>query len=146
MQENLSFFSPFSWFKKQGYWIWSCVTERTEKRFGKGGRLNTFTLVVLVNSVLDSAYICDVSIPFTCKTQRLDSVRQQSLWSWYNNTEQAFWREVINHKYGQQGWWWCTNPVRSAFGVVMWRSIGAHQFIFATNIGYKEGDGRNLEL
>lgn len=64
--------------KNKGCRIWNCVIEITEKRFGKDGRLNTFPLLVLVNSVLDSAYICNVSNPLTCKTETLDSVRQES--------------------------------------------------------------------
>ncbi|KAG5616439.1 hypothetical protein H5410_016263 [Solanum commersonii] len=46
-----------------------------------------------------------------------------SKWLWrYSQEEQALWKEIINHKYGQEDFW-CTSEVNETYGVRVWRTI-----------------------
>lgn len=66
------------------------------------------------------------------------------LWR-YNSENQALWRNVITQKYGQLNNW-CTNPVRTAYGVSNWRVIRNQWEEFAVNIGFIIGNGRKVSF
>ncbi|KAG2711134.1 hypothetical protein I3843_04G057600 [Carya illinoinensis] len=45
-------------------------------------------------------------------------------WLWrYHRERDAFWREVIDSKYGSMRGGWCSNLVRGAHGVGLWKFI-----------------------
>ena len=44
-------------------------------------------------------------------------------WLWrYNLEDQALWKELVQHKYGQEDQW-CSEEVTETYGVGVWRTI-----------------------
>ncbi|KAG5591627.1 hypothetical protein H5410_042141 [Solanum commersonii] len=57
--------------------------------------------------------------------------------------EQALWREVIHHKYGQDSQW-CTNEVTIPYGVSTWKTIRSFSTKLAGNIKLRIGNGAKI--
>lgn len=62
-------------------------------------------------------------------------------WFWRNNQEdQALWKEVIQHRYGQEGQW-CSNVVAGTYGVGVCRTIRNLWIAFKDNTKIRVGTG-----
>lgn len=67
-----------------------------------------------------------------------------SEWLWrYGEDDQALWKIVIQHKYGQDSQWY-TKEVTSPYGVSTWRSIRSLWTRLAGNIKLKIGNGAKI--
>ncbi|WMV51890.1 hypothetical protein MTR67_045275 [Solanum verrucosum] len=64
-----------------------------------------------------------------------------SKWLWrYNQEEHALWKEVIQHKFGQEGEW-CSDEVTNTYGVGVWRTIRSFWPTLEVNTKVKVGRG-----
>jgi len=62
-------------------------------------------------------------------------------WLWrYNLEDQALWKELIQHKYGQEDQW-CSEEVTETYGVGVWRTIRNLWLAFRDNVRIKVGRG-----
>ena len=47
-----------------------------------------------------------------------------SKWNWrFANEREAFWKQVISHKYGEEEGGWPTRAVSGRYGVGLWKAI-----------------------
>ncbi|XP_059288373.1 uncharacterized protein LOC132041681 [Lycium ferocissimum] len=108
--------------------IWDGIIEKTEKKLAlwKSQYLSLGGRLILINSVLDSlpTYV-------------------MSLFPIPSKEDQALWKEVIQHKYSQNGKW-CTNEVTNTYGVGVWRTIRAFWLALKANVNYKVGRGDKI--
>ncbi|WMV42603.1 hypothetical protein MTR67_035988 [Solanum verrucosum] len=75
---------------------------------------------------------------------RIHNVRLLMKWLWrYVKEEQALWREVIHHKYGQDSQW-CANEVTIPYGVSTWKTIRSFSTKLAGNIKLRIGNGAKI--
>ncbi|WMV53982.1 hypothetical protein MTR67_047367 [Solanum verrucosum] len=64
-----------------------------------------------------------------------------SKWLWrYNQEEHALWKEVIQHKFSQEGEW-CSDEVTTTYGVGVWRTIRSFWLTVEVNTKLKLGGG-----
>lgn len=75
----------------------------------------------LVNWKMSSSQSYQVDLELAIWKSTMNAFLMKWLWR-YVKEEQAFWREVIQCKYGQDNQW-CTNEVTTLYGVLAWRTI-----------------------
>ena len=68
-------------------------------------------------------------------------------WLWHYGLENdAFWRMVIEVKYGNEWGGWCTKSMFGAYGVCLWKFIRSVWRNFSKFIRYEVGDGTRVKF
>ena len=68
-------------------------------------------------------------------------------WFWrFGIEEDAFWRQVIEMKYGCVWGGWCTRFVNGPYGVGLWKNISQGWPSFSRHILYDNGDGPRVKF
>lgn len=58
---------------------------------------------------------------------------------------EAFWKQVIDSKEGEEGWW-CYCEVRKRYGVGLWKAITKDWDILSDSITFSVGNGRRARF
>jgi hypothetical protein len=68
-------------------------------------------------------------------------------WLWRYATErEAYWRSVVEVKYGCNNGGWCTNVVEGPYGVGVWKQIRRGWEVFSRFISFEIGDGSHIRF
>jgi hypothetical protein len=68
-------------------------------------------------------------------------------WLWRYATErEAYWRKVVEIKYGSMEGDWCTKQVERPFGVGVWKHIRRGWELFSKFIRFEVGDGTRIRF
>ncbi|KAG6729257.1 hypothetical protein I3842_01G018300 [Carya illinoinensis] len=68
-------------------------------------------------------------------------------WLWrYHKEPDALWKMVIESKYGSLWGGWCTNEVRGAYGVGLWKYIRGGWEVFSRHTNFRLGDGTKIKF
>ena len=63
-----------------------------------------------------------------------------SKWNWrFANEIEAFWKQVISHKYGEEEGGWCTRAVTGRYGVGLWKAIRKELLFLNGRLAYQVG-------
>jgi hypothetical protein len=68
-------------------------------------------------------------------------------WLWrYATEKEAYWRKVVEIKYGSMEGDWCTKQVERPFGVGVWKHIRRGWELFSKFIRFEVGDGTRIRF
>ena len=68
-------------------------------------------------------------------------------WLWrYAMEREAYWRKVVEAKYGSMEGDWCTKQVEMPFGVGVWKHIRRWWQLFSKFISFEVGDGTQIRF
>uniref|UniRef100_A0A2N9IJT9 Protein-lysine N-methyltransferase FSB_LOCUS52282 n=1 Tax=Fagus sylvatica TaxID=28930 RepID=A0A2N9IJT9_FAGSY len=68
-------------------------------------------------------------------------------WLWrYGMERDAYWRKVVEAKYGNMWGGWCTKVVKGSYGVSLWKSIRQGWVRFSPFISYLVGTGDSVQF
>ncbi|RVW63723.1 putative ribonuclease H protein [Vitis vinifera] len=70
-----------------------------------------------------------------------------SKWNWCFAIEgEAFWKQVISHKYGEEEGGWCTRVISGSYGVGLWKAIRMEWFCLNNRLTFQVGCGRRVRF
>ena len=70
-----------------------------------------------------------------------------SKWNWrFANEIEAFWKQVISHKYGEEEGGWRTRAVSGRYGVGLWKAIRKDWLFLNGRLAYQVGSGQRVIL
>uniref|UniRef100_A0A2N9FVR5 Reverse transcriptase domain-containing protein n=1 Tax=Fagus sylvatica TaxID=28930 RepID=A0A2N9FVR5_FAGSY len=68
-------------------------------------------------------------------------------WLWrYGCDREAFWRRVVEAKYGSLWGGWCSNDIRGPYGVSLWKNIRKGWESFSKHLFLKVGNGERIRF
>ena len=70
-----------------------------------------------------------------------------SKWNWrFAIEKEAFWKQVISLKYGEEEGGWCTRAVSGSYGVRLWKVIRKEWLCLNSSLAYRVGCGRRVRF
>ena len=68
-------------------------------------------------------------------------------WDWrFANEREALWNQVIRGKYGEDRGGWCSQEVREAHGMGLWKGIRMYWKLVSDRMVFKVGNGRKVRF
>ena len=62
------------------------------------------------------------------------------------NEREAFWRQVISHKYGEEEGGWRTRKVNGRYDVGLWKAIRKEWLLLDGGLAYRVGSGQRVRF
>ena len=70
-----------------------------------------------------------------------------SKWNWrFAHEREAFWKQVISHKYGEEEGGWHTRAISGRYGVGLWKAIRKEWLFLNGRLAYQVSSGQRVRF